>query len=79
LIADVAVIGLPDPASGERCCAVVTCPGEALGFDEMSEFLTGRRLSRHKIPEQLEIVDAIPRNAAGKVEKRVLRERYAQS
>ena len=40
-VRDVAVIGLPDPESGERCCAVVACtdPKAPLGFEEMQRFL----------------------------------------
>jgi len=77
-VADAAVIGLPDPAQGERCCAVVACRDEPLGFEEMVAFLTEQRLSRRKLPEQLELVDTVPRNAAGKIEKRALRERFAR-
>jgi len=77
-VADVAVIGLPDPALGERCCAVVACRDEPLGFDEMVAFLSEQRLARQKLPEQIELVDAVPRNAAGKIEKRVLLERFAE-
>lgn len=77
-VADVAVIGLPDPAQGERCCAVVACRGEALGFEEMVDFLKEQRLARQKLPEQLELVESVPRNASGKIEKRVLRERFAR-
>jgi cyclohexanecarboxylate-CoA ligase len=78
-VGDVAVVGLPDPVLGERCCAVVACPGEPLGFEEMVGFLKEQRLARQKLPEQLELVDEVPRNAAGKIEKRVLRERFART
>jgi acyl-CoA synthetase (AMP-forming)/AMP-acid ligase II len=77
-VADVAVIGLPDPALGERCCAVIACKGgEPLAFDEMVAFCDAAGLMRQKIPEQLEIVAEVPRNAAGKIQKQLLRERFA--
>ncbi len=77
-IADVAVIGLPDPASGERACAVVSCKDgvDPLTFDEMVSFCKGAGLMVQKIPEQLELVDIVPRNPAGKVLKNDLRQRY---
>jgi len=77
-VGDVAVIGLPDAASGERVCAVVaTAEGaEALEFDEMVEFLKAEGLMVQKVPEQLELVDVIPRNPAGKILKRDLQARY---
>jgi acyl-CoA synthetase (AMP-forming)/AMP-acid ligase II len=75
-VADVAVIGLPDPALGERCCAVVACRAEPLGFEEMVEFLLSKQLMRQKIPEQIEVVDEVPRNAAGKIQKQLLRDRF---
>jgi acyl-CoA synthetase (AMP-forming)/AMP-acid ligase II len=76
-VAETAVIGLPDRLSGERCCAVVVCRGgEPLDFDEMKAFLAAHDLMRQKIPEQLELVDALPRNPTGKVLKQALRERF---
>ena len=77
-VSDVAVIGLPDPASGERACAVVVCadPDDPLQMDEMGGFLAGRGLARQKIPEQLELAEELPRNASGKVLKRELQTRY---
>ncbi len=77
-IADVAVIGLPDPKTGERACAVVALKeGEALEFASMVDFLRGKELRAQAIPEQMEVVDAVPRNPAGKILKSELRERFA--
>ncbi|MBW2244725.1 MAG: AMP-binding protein [Deltaproteobacteria bacterium] len=77
-IADVAVVGLPDPASGERACAVVVPANPAVGFsfETMASFLAERGLARQKFPEQLELVDALPRNASGKILKNELRKRF---
>jgi cyclohexanecarboxylate-CoA ligase len=77
-VADVAVIGLPDERSGERVCAVVAIADgqETLVMAEMVEFLKGEGLMIQKVPEQLEIVEVIPRNPAGKVLKNDLRDRY---
>jgi acyl-CoA synthetase (AMP-forming)/AMP-acid ligase II len=78
-VADVAVIGLPDPDKGERACAVVAIKqGEdALAFTEMREFLKGKGLRTQAVPEQLELVDKVPRNPSGKILKHKLQERYA--
>jgi cyclohexanecarboxylate-CoA ligase len=82
-VADVAVIGLPDAERGERVCAVVerpegASPTDDLTFDEMVACLTEAQLMRQKIPEQLEVVDALPRNETlRKVLKYKLREQYA--
>jgi acyl-CoA synthetase (AMP-forming)/AMP-acid ligase II len=76
-VADVAVIGLPDPDVGERACAVVVCQdGMVLSFDEMVDHLRGAGLSTRKMPEQLELVEALPRNPSGKVVKFELRKAY---
>ena len=78
-VADAAVIGLPDPALGERCCAVVACrdPADPLRFDEMVAYLAQQGLMRQKTPEQLEIVDSVPRNPTGKILKHELRRRFS--
>ena len=80
-VGDVAVIGLPDRERGERVCAVVerTPDGEAISFDEMVAYLAEQGLTRFKTPEQLEVVDALPRNETlRKVLKYQLRDTYAQ-
>jgi acyl-CoA synthetase (AMP-forming)/AMP-acid ligase II len=78
-VAEVAVVGLPDPASGERACAVVvTAEGQPdITFDEMAAHLKEAGLITRKLPEQLEIVDALPRNPSGKIVKQDLRQRFA--
>jgi cyclohexanecarboxylate-CoA ligase len=77
-VADVAVIGLPDPNTGERACAVVAVQeGATFGFEEMVEFLRGQDLRVQAIPEQLEVVQTVPRNPAGKILKHTLREQFA--
>lgn len=69
-VAEVAVVPLPDAETGERACAVVVLrPAAALGLDELGLFLTCAGLARHKHPERLEIVDALPRTASGKIAK----------
>ena len=77
-VTDVAVIGLPDPTTGERACAVVTCldPHDPLTFTEMTTYLKDHGLMTQKIPEQLELVDTVPRNPAGKILKHDLRAQY---
>jgi non-ribosomal peptide synthetase component E (peptide arylation enzyme) len=76
-IADVAVVGVPDAESGERVCAcVVPRPDVAAPtLAELREFMIGRGVMRQKIPEQLELVAELPRNATGKVRKDLLRQR----
>ena len=77
-VADVAVIGLPDPVQGERVCAIVAPATQSAPptLDELSEHLTYVGLMRQKHPEQLQIADTLPRNPAGKVLKEELRNRY---
>ena len=73
-VADVAVIGLPDPDTGERACAVVVPadPGAPPDLPGLCAHLRERGLSIRKLPERLELVDVLPRNAMGKVVKRGL-------
>lgn len=74
-VADVAVIGLPDPSTGERVCAVVELAvPEAFDLDELNSHLIDLGLMTRKLPEQIELVDVLPRNSSGKVLKHVLRD-----
>jgi fatty-acyl-CoA synthase len=74
-IVEVAVIGRTHEKWGEVPIAVAAVADAALRLDLLAEFLT-ERLARYKHPKALEIVDALPRNPAGKVLKTELRVRY---
>jgi acyl-CoA synthetase (AMP-forming)/AMP-acid ligase II len=79
-VAEVAVIGLPDAERGERVCAVVVPkPGRPVpDLEGLVDWLIGAGLMGQKLPEQLEIVDALPRTGLAKVAKIKLRERFAK-
>ncbi|WP_156088418.1 fatty-acid--CoA ligase FadD5 [Mycobacterium tuberculosis] len=74
-IAEVAGIGRADEKWGEVPIAVAAVTNDDLRIEDLGEFLTDR-LARYKHPKALEIVDALPRNPAGKVLKTELRLRY---
>jgi malonyl-CoA/methylmalonyl-CoA synthetase len=76
-VAECAVIGVPHPDFGEGVVAVVIAkPGAALDEAEIKAAL-GETLAAYKRPKRFVFVDALPRNAMGKVQKNVLRETYA--
>jgi fatty-acyl-CoA synthase len=75
-IAELAVVGAPHERWGETPVAVaVLAPGASLTLDELREWGTAR-LARYKLPTVLHVVDALPRNASGKVMKTALRREY---
>jgi fatty-acyl-CoA synthase len=75
-IAEVAVIGRADERWGEVPVAVIALAADTdLGIGDLENFLS-ERLARYKHPKALEIVDALPRNPAGKVLKTELRVRF---
>jgi acyl-CoA synthetase (AMP-forming)/AMP-acid ligase II len=78
-IADVAVIGLPDARTGERCCAIVVLADgvEQLTLTDLAAYCRSRGLAIQKTPEQLQIVTELPRNPMGKVLKHELRATFA--
>jgi cyclohexanecarboxylate-CoA ligase len=79
-VVEASVIGVPDPRLGERACAVVV-PGGGVrpSLEEVCAFLLERGLSKHFLPERLELVDALPKTPSGKIRKVELRGRYAAS
>jgi cyclohexanecarboxylate-CoA ligase len=75
-VVDVAVVGLPDPRTGERVCAVIAPRGDAT-FDvsSVAAHCLANGLAKYKCPEQVEIVAALERNSMGKLLKQQLRKR----
>jgi 2,3-dihydroxybenzoate-AMP ligase len=73
-----AVVAMPDAVLGERACACIVLRGGAsLTLPELVAFLEQRGIARFKLPERLELLDALPLTSVGKVSKAVLRERVA--
>ncbi len=76
-VSEAAVIGLPDEQWGERVVAVVVLkPGQQLAREELERHCRAH-LAGFKVPRQLVVREALPRNPSGKVLKRVLREELA--
>ena len=69
-----AVIGLPDPRLGEITCACVVVDGREPSLDEVVSFLRGRGLAPYKLPQDLRVVDELPRTPSGKIRKHELRD-----
>jgi fatty acid CoA ligase FadD36 len=73
-VAEVAVVGLPDDDLGERVVAfVVAEAGSGSGPTAIGEWVA-ERLTTHKRPREIRLVESLPRNAMGKVMKTVLRD-----
>ena len=77
-VVESAVIGVPHADFGEGVTAVVVCTKDA-GVTEAGvlQALDGR-LAKFKMPKRVFVVDELPRNAMGKVQKNILRDTYAK-
>jgi long-chain acyl-CoA synthetase len=73
LVRDAAVFGLPDPVLGQRVAAVLQLQGN-FGDATRDKILSTTRmqLADYKVPELLVMVDAVPRNLLGKIDRRAL-------
>ena len=73
-IAEIAVVGVPDERTGERACAViVSADGSTPDVDALRELLVAEGVAKFKIPEQVVIWEALPKNDVGKVLKHEIR------
>jgi cyclohexanecarboxylate-CoA ligase len=74
-IVDVAVVGIPDTRTGERCCAaVVLAAGAApISLSAIGDHCRAQGLAPQRIPERIDIFDTLPRNSMGKLLKQDIR------
>lgn len=75
-VVESAVIGVPDPDFGEAVVAVVVAPAPDDALVARLTEAVGKHLARFKHPRRFELVEELPRNAMGKVQKNLLRERF---
>ena len=75
-VVESAVIGLPHKDFGEAVCAVLVCR-QAIDTGELLAMLK-TRIANFKVPKKIVIVDELPRNSMGKVQKNILRDTLAR-
>jgi acyl-CoA synthetase len=75
-VREVAAVSMPDPRLGERTCVYVCLERstDTLTLKDVVAHFSKHRVAKFKWPECVKIIDALPRNPAGKVQKSVLRE-----
>ena len=77
VVREAGVVGAIDPIWGERVVAFVSRqPGQAVTSEELIAFVA-KRLAAYKVPKEVVFLEDLPKSAAGKVNRRALRERYA--
>jgi len=76
-VAESAVFGVPHPDFGEAVTAAIV-PVDANAPPDIAALTAAARttLAAYKVPKRIHVIDALPRNAMGKVQKNVLRERF---
>ena len=75
-VREAGVVGAPDPTWGERVIAFVSRrPGAKVTPKQLIAFAADR-LAAYKTPEEIVFLDDLPKSAAGKIQRRALRERY---
>ena len=76
LVAEAALIPVPDPTWGEVGRAIVVCkPGATLSTDDLREWLR-EQMAHYKVPKSFVFRDALPKTGANKVDKEQLIEVY---
>jgi len=71
-VAEVTVIGVPDPRRGQAAKAFIALkPGATLGFEDLKAFL-GERIGKHEMPAEMELRSSLPKTSVGKLSKKEL-------
>ena len=78
-VVESAVIGVPHSDFGEAVVAVVVCSNQPSLDPSAVAAALKSRIANYKVPKRVVVVDDLPRNAMGKVQKNVLRDRYKNS
>ncbi len=78
-VTNAAVVPMPDPVMGERACAFVTVrKGAQFTFDEMVDYLKGKKIATFKLPERLEVVETFPLvGESGKIDRKAMAQMVA--
>jgi non-ribosomal peptide synthetase component E (peptide arylation enzyme) len=72
-VTEAAIVPMPDPEMGERACAfVVLQQGEQFTFEEMVQYLKGKKIAMFKVPERLEVIASLPLAGEAKIDKKAL-------
>ena len=80
-VRELVLIGYPDPEvpSADGLCAVLVPEGQPPSLDELTSYLEGLGMTWHNWPDRLEVRTELPRNALGKVQRKVLRHELEQA
>ena len=79
-INEIAIVGLPDPKTGEKACAVIVANADSQPtVEDLAEFLITKGLAKFKIPEQVLLWKQLPKNDAGKILKHKIRSTILES
>ena len=76
----VSAVGMPDPVLGERVCAFIKPKKDrTLSFEETIAYLREQKTSVLYFPERIEVIEDMPLTNAGKVDKKLLREKIKET
>jgi acyl-CoA synthetase (AMP-forming)/AMP-acid ligase II len=74
---EVAVTGYDDDILGEKVGVVaVVAEGETISLEEILDFLQAKQIAKYKMPEDLRVIDILPKNPVGKVLRRELKDLF---